>query len=98
MKYSRNTFDIQAYFYVHQKLEAVNNFSIISEDDLSRQFVYIRLQGTLLLSTQDENVLEALQDLRKNVRFLPQLINFLSYNYIYAAYIYIYIFYNFALL
>ncbi|XP_012528343.2 ufm1-specific protease 2 [Monomorium pharaonis] len=67
LKYSRNTSDIQAYFYVHQKLEAVNNFSIISEDDLSRQFVYIRLQATLPLVAQDGNVLEALQESRKNI-------------------------------
>lgn len=65
--------DVQAYFYVHQKLEAVNNLSIISEDDLSQQFVYIRLQAILPLIAQDGNVLEALQELRKNVRFLPQL-------------------------
>jgi len=71
LKYSHNTLDIQAYFYVHQKLEAVNNVSIISEDDLSREFVYIRLQGTLPLIAQDGNISEALQELRKNVRFLP---------------------------
>jgi len=70
LKYSRNTLDIQAYFYVHQKLEAVNNVSIISEDDLSREFVYIRLQATLPLVAQDGNISEALQELRKNVRFL----------------------------
>ncbi|XP_012232695.2 ufm1-specific protease 2 [Linepithema humile] len=67
LKYSRNTSDIQAYFYVHQKLEAVNNLSIISEDDLSRQFVYIRLQATLPLIIQDENISEALQESRKNI-------------------------------
>lgn len=68
LKYSRNTLDIQAYFYVHQKLEAVNNLSIISEDDLSQQFVYIRLQATLPLIAQDENISEALEESRKNVR------------------------------
>ncbi|KYN09872.1 PREDICTED: ufm1-specific protease 2 [Trachymyrmex cornetzi] len=67
LKYSRNTLDIQAYFYVHQKLEAINNLSIISEDDLSRQFVYIRLQATLPLIAQDGNVSEALQESRKNI-------------------------------
>lgn len=67
LKYSRNTLDMQAYFYVHQKLEAVNNFSIISEDDLSQQFVYIRLQATFLLVAQDGNILEALQESRKNI-------------------------------
>ena len=59
--------DIQAYFYVHQKLEAINNLSIISEDDLSRQFVYIRLQAILPLIAQDGNISEALQESRKNV-------------------------------
>ncbi|KAG5313969.1 UFSP2 protease, partial [Acromyrmex insinuator] len=67
LKYSRNTLDIQAYFYVHQKLEAINNLSIISEDDLSQQFVYIRLQATLPLIAQDGNILEALQESRKNI-------------------------------
>lgn len=62
--------DIQAYFYVHQKLEAVNNLSIITEDDLSQQFVYIRLQAILPLVAQDGNISEALQESRKNVRFL----------------------------
>lgn len=69
LKYSRNTLDMQAYFYVHQKLEAVNNFNIISEDDFSQQFVYIKSQATFPLVTQDENILEALQELRKNVKF-----------------------------
>ncbi|XP_011702263.1 PREDICTED: ufm1-specific protease 2 [Wasmannia auropunctata] len=67
LKYSRNTLDMQAYFYMHQKLEAVNNLSIISEDDLSRQFVYIRLQATLPLVAQDGNIVEALQESRKNI-------------------------------
>lgn len=60
---------MQAYFYVHQKLEAVNYFSIISEDDLSQQFVYIKSQATFPLIAQDGNILEALQESRKNVRF-----------------------------
>ncbi|KYM97653.1 PREDICTED: ufm1-specific protease 2 [Cyphomyrmex costatus] len=67
LKYSHKTSDIQAYFYVHQKLEAINNLSIISEDDLSRQFAYIRLQASLPLIVQDENVSEALEELRKNI-------------------------------
>lgn len=67
LKYSRSTSELQAYFYVHQKLEAVNNFNIISEDDLSQQFVYIRLQATLPLVTQDGNMLEALQESRKTI-------------------------------
>ncbi|EZA55337.1 hypothetical protein DMN91_004969 [Ooceraea biroi] len=67
LKYSRNTSDLQAYFYMHQKLEAVNNLSIISEDDISQQFVYVRLQATLPLIAQDGNMLEALQESRKNI-------------------------------
>lgn len=55
---------------MHQKLEVVNGFTIISEDDLSQQFVYIRLQATLPLVTQDGNILEALEESRKNVRLL----------------------------
>lgn len=69
LKYSRNTLDIQAYFYVHQKLEAVNNFSIISEDDLSQQFVYIRSRAIFPLVAQKGNILEALQESRKNIAF-----------------------------
>lgn len=67
LKYSHNTLDLQAYLYVHEKLEAVNNLSIISEDDLSRQFVYIRLQATFPLVAQDGNILEVLQESRKNI-------------------------------
>ncbi|GAB1861316.1 Probable Ufm1-specific protease 2 [Camponotus japonicus] len=67
LKYSHNTLDMQAYFYVHQKLEAVNYFSIISEDDLSQQFVYIKSQATFPLVAQDGNILEALQVSRKNI-------------------------------
>lgn len=54
---------------MHQKLEITNDFTIISEDDLSRQFVYIRLQATLPLVAQDGNILEALEESRKNVKF-----------------------------
>lgn len=85
---------MQAYFYVHQKLEAVNNLSIISEDDLSRQFVYIRLQATFPLVAQDENILEALQESRKNVRFFSCLTFVLIFNFI-VLYT---ILYNFTLL
>ncbi|XP_077255806.1 UFM1 specific peptidase 2 isoform X2 [Temnothorax americanus] len=67
LKYSRTTSDVQAYFYVRRKLEAVNNLSIITEDDLSRQFVYVRLQATLPLVAQDGNVSEALRESRKNI-------------------------------
>ncbi|XP_011257698.2 probable Ufm1-specific protease 2 [Camponotus floridanus] len=67
LKYSQNTLDMQAYFYVHQKLEAVNYFNIISEDDLSQQFVYIKSQATFPLIAQDGNILEALQESRKNI-------------------------------
>ncbi|KAL6257137.1 hypothetical protein P5V15_012069 [Pogonomyrmex californicus] len=67
LKYSHDTMDMQAYFYVHQKLEAINNFSIISEDDLSQHFVYIRLQAFLPLVTQDGNMSEVLEESRKNI-------------------------------
>lgn len=85
---------MQAYFYVHQKLEAVNNLSIISEDDLSRQFVYIRLQATFPLVAQDESILEALQESRKNVRFFSCLTFVLIFHFIVLCII----LYNFTLL
>lgn len=80
---------MQAYFYVHQKLEAVNNFSIISEDDLSQQFVYIRSQATFPLVAQDGNILEALQESRKNVRFTSYLTFVLIFYFIVLYLIYI---------
>ncbi|XP_025152563.1 ufm1-specific protease 2 isoform X2 [Harpegnathos saltator] len=67
LKYSHSTLKVQAYFYMHQKLEATNDFTIISEDDLNQQFVYIKLQATLPLIAQDENILEALEEWRKNI-------------------------------
>ncbi|XP_032685987.1 ufm1-specific protease 2 isoform X2 [Odontomachus brunneus] len=67
LKYSHSTLKVQAYFYMHQKLEVANDFTVISEDDLSQQFVYIRLQATLPLVTQDGNILEVLEESRKNI-------------------------------
>jgi len=60
---------MQAYFYMHQKLEVVKKVNIINKDDMWRQFVYIRLQATVPLIAQKENILEALKEMRKNVRF-----------------------------
>lgn len=57
---------------MHQKLEVTNNFIIISEDDLSRQFVYIKLQATLPLVSQDGNILETLEESRKNVSLFKE--------------------------
>lgn len=61
---------MQAYFYVHQRLEAVNRISIIDENELAQQFVYIRLQASIPMIVQDGNILKALQESRKNVSFL----------------------------
>jgi len=70
LKYSPDTLDVQAYFYMHQKLEVVKKVSIINKDDMWRQFVYIRLQATVPLIAHKKNILQALKEMRKNVRFL----------------------------
>lgn len=70
---------------MHQKLEAVSNVSIISEDDLSQQFVYVRVTATLPLVVPDGNILEVLQESRKNVSF-----NFLNFSAIIYKYVYMY--------
>nr|XP_031836789.1 probable Ufm1-specific protease 2 [Nomia melanderi] len=67
LKYSHENARIEAYFYIHQKLEAINNVNIIHENDIQREFIYIRLRGSLPLIAQSGNVMEILDELRKNI-------------------------------
>lgn len=66
IKYSLDAADVNAFYYIHQKLEPIQ-YEIISEDDLWEDFFYIRLQANLPFITEKTNILESLQDTRKNV-------------------------------
>ncbi|XP_066592304.1 ufm1-specific protease 2 isoform X2 [Prorops nasuta] len=67
LKYSLNDSKLQSYFYVHQKLEIINNVEVITEEELYQQFLYIQVQGSIPLLTLKENIIDALQDSRKNI-------------------------------
>lgn len=67
LKYSNRDEKIEVYFYIHQKLEAVNSVNIIHENDVQKEFMYIRLSGSLPLIAQNGNVMEKLDELRKNI-------------------------------
>nr|XP_033330959.1 ufm1-specific protease 2 [Megalopta genalis] len=67
LKYSNQNAKIEVYFYIHQKLEAVNSVNIIHENDIQREFMYIRLRGNLPLIAQNGNIMEILDELRKNI-------------------------------
>lgn len=74
---------METYFYIHQKLEAVNNVRIINENYINREFIYIRVRGSLPIIAQNGNVIEALEETRKNVsyqyfikKFVKQTLNF----------------------
>lgn len=67
MRYSKHEPEIQSYFYIHQKLEHIDEVEIVNLEDISQQFVYIRLQGTIPLSAQTSNAMEVLEETRRNV-------------------------------
>ncbi|KZC10138.1 putative Ufm1-specific protease 2 [Dufourea novaeangliae] len=67
LKYSHQHTKIETYFYIHQKLEPVNNVNIINESDIQKEFIYIRLRGNLPLIAQNGNVPEVLEESRKNI-------------------------------
>ncbi|KAG7204683.1 hypothetical protein KM043_005097 [Ampulex compressa] len=67
LTYLQSKSKVQAYFYVHQKLKEIDDIKIIEESDIYQEFTYIRLQGSLALVAQSENVLEALEESRKNI-------------------------------
>ncbi|XP_012137096.2 UFM1 specific peptidase 2 isoform X2 [Megachile rotundata] len=58
---------IDAYFYIHQKLEAVDDINVINENDIYQEFTYIRLRGSLPLIMQNGNIVEVLEETRKNI-------------------------------
>ncbi|XP_076178885.1 UFM1 specific peptidase 2 isoform X2 [Ptiloglossa arizonensis] len=66
LKYSHTNSKMETYFYIHQKLEAVNNVRIINENYINREFIYIRVRGSLPIIAQNGNVIEALEETRKN--------------------------------
>lgn len=70
MKYTHDSLKVEAYFYIHQKLETVDDVSVINENDIYQEFTYIRLKGSLPLIVQNGNVTEVLEEIRRNVRFL----------------------------
>ncbi|KOC59028.1 putative Ufm1-specific protease 2, partial [Habropoda laboriosa] len=70
LKYARNNSSIEAYFYIHLKLEPVNEVKIIDENDIRREFMYIRLRGNLPLTAQNDNIMEVLEESRKKARKL----------------------------
>lgn len=67
LKYMHSKSNFEAYFYIHLKLEPVNNVKIITEDDISHEFIYIRLRGSLPLISQNDNVIEVIEESRKNI-------------------------------
>lgn len=67
LKYSHDESNLQSYFYIHEKLQLVSNVQIITEHDISREFVYIRLQGQMPVVAQSGGFGEVLEELRKNV-------------------------------
>ncbi|XP_076231089.1 UFM1 specific peptidase 2 isoform X2 [Calliopsis andreniformis] len=67
LKYSHHDSKIEPYFYIHQKLESVNNMDIINESDIHTEFMYIRLRGNLPIIAQKGNIMEVLEESRKNI-------------------------------
>lgn len=66
LKYSLDAASVNAFYYIHQKLETIK-YEIINEEDLLRNFGYIRLQATLPFISEKSTVLDTLQKTRKNV-------------------------------
>ncbi|XP_033349722.1 ufm1-specific protease 2 [Bombus vosnesenskii] len=67
LKYTHDNLKIQAYFYIHLKLEPVTDINVINENDICREFIYIRLRGSLPLIAQNDNIMEVLEESRKNI-------------------------------
>ncbi|KAJ8675222.1 hypothetical protein QAD02_011008 [Eretmocerus hayati] len=66
IKYSLDAADVNAFFYIHQKLEPIK-YDIISENDLWQSLCYIRLQASLPFISEKANVLDSLHETRKNL-------------------------------
>ncbi|XP_053976006.1 probable Ufm1-specific protease 2 isoform X2 [Hylaeus volcanicus] len=66
LKYSHENFKVETYFYIHQKLEAINDVKIINENDIRQEFMYIRIRGSLPIIAQNDNIMEVLEETRKN--------------------------------
>lgn len=70
LKYLHHDSKIEAYFYIHQKLESVNDIEMITESNIRREFMYIRLRSSLPLIAQNGNIMEVLEESRKSVSFI----------------------------
>ncbi|XP_015596976.1 ufm1-specific protease 2 isoform X2 [Cephus cinctus] len=68
LKYSTKITEcnIETFFYIHQKLE-IASFEILSEYDIWQKFTYIRLEANLSLNSQRWNILETIEEARKNI-------------------------------
>ncbi|XP_043261150.1 ufm1-specific protease 2 isoform X1 [Colletes gigas] len=66
LKYSHQNLKIETYFYIHQKLEAINDVKTINENDIRQEFMYIRIRGSLPLIAQNGNIMDVLEETRKN--------------------------------
>lgn len=69
LKYSLDAPDINAFYYIHQKLEPIQ-FDVINEDDLKKNFCYVRLQADLPFISEKANILDNLQETRKKANKL----------------------------
>jgi hypothetical protein len=67
IKYSLDAADVNAFYYIHQKLEAIK-YEIIPEKDFWQSFYYIRLQANLPFISEKSAVLNSLQQTKKNVK------------------------------
>ena len=67
LKYTHDSLKVEAYFYIHQKLETVDDVNVINENDIYQEFTYIRLKGSLPLIVQNGNVTEVLEEIRRNI-------------------------------
>ncbi|XP_014208667.1 ufm1-specific protease 2 [Copidosoma floridanum] len=79
IKYSLDAADILAFYYIHEKLEAMK-YEIISEEDLWKSFCYIRLQASLPFISEKVSVLDNLTETRKKLATGKVSFHFLQSN------------------
>ncbi|KAL7302958.1 hypothetical protein TKK_0004185 [Trichogramma kaykai] len=64
IKYSLDATEVNAFYYIHQKLEPIN-YEVIDESSLLQNFCYIRLQANIPFLSEEMNIMDSLQDTRK---------------------------------
>lgn len=69
IKYSLDAADVNAFYYIHQKLEAIT-FEVVSEEEIMEKFSYVRLQANLPFMSEKATLLENLQETRKKVSII----------------------------